>query len=451
MRSLLHGTPNNVFVSVTSVVAMTFSLAAEAAPAISSSTSEASAGGNTTITIQGSGFGEKAKAAPVLFDQVDASYENGIPNLNYQALTDGTTVPSATQGQPSVWADVSSGAWGSVPPKIISSQTARHENSSEQYLMPGQNSTIARPVAYGGASGWDTPVDNTQLYVSWWYKPKYAPQWYWRVSPTNPTGEFQNGETLTIGGVAQATFIGIDSEGQINLVFKQQPNKNELLGTLIRGESSGATSIFPETFVGSGGSGYETPGSQKYIRVWEDPQGKEGIRFSWTQMHQTLGSVVNWSTAPVIGGEWNHLEMEMDTQKGLVRLFVNSKQLTSFNFDPSLDYQGRWSPTVAMLGLNGKVGKLQESQVDDIYIDNSIQRVILGNAPTIDQVTRHENQRQLEWSNSRIKFQLYQGAIENLDSAYLYVYDSDGLVNFEGYPICSDCKEPPAKIDLFIE
>ena len=452
MNSPLLPTPKGALALVTGVLAATLSFSSMAAPAITSVIVEDPESDDTTITVQGSGFGEKSQAAPILFDQVDSSYENGTLNENYQTLTDGAKVPATGQGQPSIWSAVSSGAWGSFPPEIASQYTPRYNNSGKHYLMLGHNSTVGNPVAYGGNSGWETPVDNTQLYVSWWFRPKYAPQWYWRVAPVNLTGQFQEGETLNVGGLTKATFIGIDQEGQINLVFDGKPPRTAvLLGVEILGESSGATSTFPETFVGSGGPGYETPGSQKYIRIWEDPQGKEGIRFSWTQMHQTVGSVVNWSTAPVKGGEWNHLELEMDTQKGLVRLRVNARELTSFSFDPSLDYKGKWSPTVALMGLNGKVGKLQESYVDDIYIDNTLQRVMLGNAPTIDQVSLYENQRPVKWSDNQVELKLYQGAIENLDAAYLYVFDSSGLTNSEGYPLCMECKLPPEKIELIVD
>lgn len=433
-----------------SISAISFS--SMAAPAITSVTLEDSQNEQPTITIQGSGFGNKSQAAPILFDQVDVSYENGTINKDYLSLTHGDKVPSTSSGQPSIWAGVSSGAWGSFTPEVTTKHPPRHIDSSEHYLLLGHNSTVGNPVAYGGNSGWDTPTDNKQLYVSWWFKPKYTPQWYWRISPMNLSGEFEEGETLDIGGIAKATFIGIDGEGQINLVFLEKPPiTKELLGLRIQGQTSGTTSTFPETFVGSGGEGYETPGSQKYIRIWEDPNGKEGIRFSWTQMHQTIGSTVNWSEAPVKGGAWNHLELEMDTEKGLARLHVNSQKFTEFSFDPSLDYEGQWSPTVALIGLNGKVGKLQESHLDDIYIDNSFQRVMLANASAIDQVTSYEIQRPTKWIDNQIELKAYKGSIENLDTAYVYVFDSSGVPNSEGYPICSECKAPPNQVDLSIQ
>ena len=441
-----------VVISLLTVMISTASMNVVSAPQISSVTISDSSGDRPTITIQGSGFGEKEQAAPILFDQLDESYENGTINESFRALEHGDKIPTTSNGQASIWAAASSGAWGSFPPEVTTQHNQRHDQSKKHYLLLGHNSTIGNPVAYGGRSGWETPIDNKQLYVSWWYKPKYAPQWYWRVSPINMSGKFTEGETLSIGSVATATFIGLDDEGQINLVFNDKPPiTKEMLGQLIRGRTSGAQTTFPEYYIDSSGIGYETPGSQKYIRIWEDPQGKEGIRLSWTQMHQTVGQTVNWSEAPLKGNEWNLLELEIDSLKGFARLRVNSKTLTEFSFPPSLDYQGKWSPTVALIGLNGKAGRLQESHLDDIYIDNTLQRVLIGDASSFNSLKHTELQRPVSWTDNEVKFELTKGAIKNIDTSYVYIIDPTGNANQTGYLICTTCKLPPERIDLTIE
>src|SRR5690606_25941895 len=105
----------------------------------------------------------------------------------------------------------------------------------------------------------------------------------------------------------------------------------------------------------------------------------------------------NWAEAPLRGGEWNLLELELDGDEGLIRLNVNAKQFTSFKFDPSVVYQGAWSPTIAQIGLEGKVGKLQEGHVDDIYIDSTLQRIAIGNAETLENLTHYEIQMATRW------------------------------------------------------
>lgn len=435
-----------------SVIFSAMSLPATASPTIHSATIQASDNNEQVIVIQGLGFGDKKQAAPVLMDFVDASYEGGLVENSYQLLTDGQKVPVASKGEDSIWATAASGAWGSFPPEVTSAYTPRHEDSTEQYLLVGHTSFLGNPVAYGGESGWDTPTDNKQLYVSWWFKPAYAPQRYWRVYPINIRGSFSKGETLVIGEGIIAEYIGIDEEGMINLVFAEKPPKAEMLaGKIIKGRTSGASSTFPKDHISVSSYGYEAPGSQKYLRVWEDPQGKEGIRFSWTQMHQTIGSVVNWAEAPVVGGSWNHLEFEMDTDEGLIRLKVNSQAFTEFKFDPSLDASGRWSPTAALIGLDGKVGKLQVSQIDDIYFDSTLQRAVIGNAPSLEKVTHYELQMPKKWTDREITLNARKGSLKDIESAYLYIFNSEGIANTQGYPICSDCKLPPEKIGLSVE
>jgi len=129
--------------------------------------------GSSTLTIVGAGFGQKSRAAPILLDKLDTSYENGAENSAYQILDHGDKVPTYSESSSSIWAAASSGAWESVRPVVTSAHQPRHEQSKEHYFLQGQNSTLGNPVAYGGQTGWNTPIDNKQLYVSWWYKPKY--------------------------------------------------------------------------------------------------------------------------------------------------------------------------------------------------------------------------------------------------------------------------------------
>lgn len=403
----------------------------------------------STITITGSGFGSKPQAAPILYDTVDAAYENGVLNPRHSQLSNGDLILGTNENPDSIWAGPSNTAFGASRVQVTSDRPTRHANSSEHYYFKGFNGFVGKPVAYGGKSGFDTPVDEPQLYVSWWYKPKYSPSRYWRIDPFNQTGDFIPDEQLSINGIS-AEFIGIDDEGMINLAFKEDVNSNNLKGQLVRGLQSNATTVFPEVFKGGGDFGYLTPGSQKYIRVWEDPNGKEGIRFSWTQMHQTIGKTVNWESRALNGDEWNHMELKMDTEAGLIQIFVNSEQVTRFNFSQTLDAQGKWSPTVALLGLNGKVGKLQVNEFDDIYIDNSFQRVILANSKKFSDVTQHELQLPVKWQSNAVEFKLQLGALDLKDDLYLFVSDSEGIFPTEGYPLCFDCA-PPSEIELRVD
>ncbi len=424
---------------------------AGATPVITGTNVVESFDGGLTIQVQGSGFGSKQQAAPVLLDRVEKAYENGIENAFHSSITAGEFLLDTELKASAVWtatSDYGIYVTGDRPP--------RHIGSEKHYYFQGANKHFGNPAAYGGASGWDTPEDNNQLYVAWWYKPKYTPSLYWRISPLEYDGKFIPGETLDVGGITTATFVGHDDQDQFNLVFDTYaPKTTQLKGVVVRGRESNATTIFPSEHKGGKDIGYEPPGAQKYIRIWEDPHGREGIRFSWTQMHQTLMStdgstaLTNWDSQDLNGGRWHLLELAMDTKKGSVDLFVNSNHLTKFEFSPDIEMEGA-SPTIALMGLNGKVGKLQEGEIDDIYMDSTIQRVVLADAPSYEEVSHWEIQKPVKWGPESLEFSVYEGALESYENSYIYVFDENGDVNMAGFPVCSDCKAPPSSVHLDI-
>ncbi|MBU2955607.1 hypothetical protein [Marinobacter sp. F3R08] len=428
-----------------------FWLPAYAEPEISSSALvENIQSGTKNILVYGSGFGTKSQAAPVLVDRVEVAYENGQLSALHSAVDAAQVVLRSSDSNESLWEK------SSLNIDVDTSRASRHSASSSHYYFEGENNFLGWPNAYGGTN---TSVDNRQLYLSWWYKPKFDPGSYWAFTAESINGTFKGMETLLVEGGYEGTYIGIDRDGLINAVFPGL-GSNSLKGKRIKGALSGATTIFPSESRKGSGSGYETPGSQKLARIWEDPNGGDGIRLSWTQMHQTLSShnnvsgVVNWENTPLNAGQWNHLELELDTVKGRVRLFLNGENFSSFEFDPSLDQMGKWSPTIAGLGLNGKVGKLQEGEIDDIYFDKTVQRVLIGDAAVFSDLKNYELQRPVSWKDNEIEVSLFLGQFsgrENLHGLYLYVFDKHGNVNSRGYEICEDCKAPPAKTPLSVE
>jgi hypothetical protein len=76
-----------------------------------------------------------------------------------------------------------------------------------------------------------------------------------------------------------------------------------------------------------------------------------------------------------------------------------------------------------------------ELYFDDIYIDNSWQSVWVGNSMTWNGSGHREIQLPSVWSDNSITVMLNQGSFQNGQQAYLYVVDSNGNVNANGYPI----------------
>ena len=73
--------------------------------------------------------------------------------------------------------------------------------------------------------------------------------------------------------------------------------------------------------------------------------------------------------------------------------------------------------------------------VDNIYIDSTPQRVEIGNASTWASTTNREILLPTAWSNTSITATTRQGRFTTGQTAYLFVVDSTGTVNNNGYPV----------------
>lgn len=403
------------------------------------------------VKILGNGFGSKANASPVLIDYVDQAFEYGKRVDPNSGLGDMSRIPMGVTDDPSaIWATSTSSFLYSTKSE------KRHNNSSALYFLDGENAWVGRPLAYGGSSGWETPTDNPQLYVSWWYKNRFNSTYYWRFSPDSQTGEFEVGEELVIEGLtgdkSRGMYAGVDADGLHNAVLYRHRNANELRGVAIKGVSSGAVTIFPDESRGGSGYGYEIPGS-KLARIWDDPDGSDGIRSS-VALHNAYAETARmYYYMGLESNEWVHLEYEIDTDKGLLRVSENGKVLGEEYFSPDAIYKGKYSPTLALLGTNAKQLKLQQSWISEIYIDNSLQRIAIGNAGNYSDVTHHEIQRPVRWSDTDIEIAVNLGSLSFDEDLYVYVFDSNGVVNSKGFPLCTGdaCPIPPSRIQLLVD
>lgn len=72
--------------------------------------------------------------------------------------------------------------------------------------------------------------------------------------------------------------------------------------------------------------------------------------------------------------------------------------------------------------------------MDDIYIDDTYARVMIGNQKTLSASTHREIQIPSAWSDSSITITVNQGSFSDGDTAYIYVVDSSGNAS-RGFPI----------------
>lgn len=72
---------------------------------------------------------------------------------------------------------------------------------------------------------------------------------------------------------------------------------------------------------------------------------------------------------------------------------------------------------------------------DDVYLDHSQARVELGDAPRYADCAVLEVQPPVEWQDGRAAARVNLGALAGRETVYLYVIDSDGGVNADGFPV----------------
>jgi hypothetical protein len=85
--------------------------------------------------------------------------------------------------------------------------------------------------------------------------------------------------------------------------------------------------------------------------------------------------------------------------------------------------------------------------MDDVYIDTTLARVVLGDSDTYNNCTMIEPQPPTWWSTSSISVTVNLGSLGDTQGGllYLYVFDRDNNHNSVGYPIPFTGVTPPGK------
>lgn len=80
----------------------------------------------------------------------------------------------------------------------------------------------------------------------------------------------------------------------------------------------------------------------------------------------------------------------------------------------------------------------------DMYIDNTFARVMIGNTSSFALCTLREIQLPSVWMDNAITIKVNADAFTDNSNAFLYVVDSDGNVNANGYPITFATNQEPS-------
>ena len=191
--------------------------------------------------------------------------------------------------------------------------------------------------------------------------------------------------------------------------------------------------------------------SSKFLRL-SDQSDSINKTFSWTQMHNytyILGSYCNteWEDWPGNVNGWNLHEVIMSTSKKMYYIYVNGGLLSSGDWSgcASASYNEIWG-----IGWDGGGADPPSltAWMDDIYADNTLSRAVVGNASTYDSSTHREMQIPSAWSNGSISITVNQGSFKNGETAFIYVVDSNGNVNSQGYQVVFGGPHPPTGLRI---
>jgi len=184
-----------------------------------------------------------------------------------------------------------------------------------------------------------------------------------------------------------------------------------------------------------------TPYNQHWYLERQSAAGSDGIDIHGDDGYtvDTYYGTIGWPDEAL---GWHKYEMEVcfsnDPALGYVKLWVDARLQMEWN--GSTDGGPYWhgSSRCTLIGgyTNAYGRSTQWRYFDDLYVDYTAQRVILGDSSTWEKCTKlHEIQIPVAWSDTSITVTVNQGVFAKGATAYLYVFDGTGTPNSKGYPV----------------
>src|SRR3989339_97560 len=195
--------------------------------------------------------------------------------------------------------------------------------------------------------------------------------------------------------------------------------------------------------------------SSKFLRM-SNVSDETGKTFSFTQMAnyvygpdgycQNSGGL-QWDGWGGNANSWNFIETWFNSSNRTYTIRINGQELSnniSWSGCSAFSFNELWK-----IGFDG--GGTNPPAItwwmDDIYVDNTFSRVMLGNASTYSASTHLEMQTPTAWSTNSVTINANQGSFTPGQTAYLYIIDANGNAS-NGYPVtigggpsatCSNC------------
>ncbi|MBW2637661.1 MAG: hypothetical protein JRC86_09110, partial [Deltaproteobacteria bacterium] len=206
------------------------------------------------------------------------------------------------------------------------------------------------------------------------------------------------------------------------------------------------------------------PENHKFFRIWRSDWGNSILwAYNWGNAYQMRNSRCSPQIDPErrdpnyvikLGaenfpavGQWQteeffvQIESGIGQYDGVMGYRLNNNQHRSWATNRAMFCTGHNKPLTCVfvdnysdhLNHDPKPGDF--IWVDDVYIDNSWARVLIGNYPDYDACTNIEIQIPFRWSEKAITITVNRGSLRPWRTHYIYVFDANGNVNAEGFPV----------------
>lgn len=319
-------------------------------PLISSATGDAIA--NNDITINGSSFGTKSSAAPVIWE----TFEMG---------------PAG--------ASIANNGWVAYSPPEAPTYSSNNPYSGA--LAGYQRLPASSPEDFDTAG--KRGLNNaTEVYVSYYFR---------YVSTAG-------------AGATPSPFIKLLRINGPGEFYRSCPSMVASLDTETARFYQGVTNTIGASGCGDG--------------IWID-NDRRPAEDSWTRIEHYLRLSTPAGAANGASLTWTNL-----------RLTAALRDIVSR--DTAVADRGYDSVLLPFMGSN-KTGWQYDIFVDDLYVDTTPARIEVGNAATVDACTIREVQPPTAWADGSVSFRYHPGRLPSTGELYVYVTNSGGLTNAQGY------------------
>jgi len=337
-------------ISALILLALLLPVAANADPAVSAVSGTFSHGG--TVTISGTGFGDKSPAKP----QVWAPFDGGSVAAD-ATLSSGSLINSSSYYEIDATSNPHSNSTYSVS-NIAMTNGDKTAADLRTYVSSGSGFMFMRRKF---PSGLFAQVTNGKFL------------WWW---PTPPDGSTCTGQV----------------PGYVNMIFDYLSAGGYNMNISYQGGSQ----VQP--------TGYTPPDSGAW-QTWE-VQAKKGTANNYDGVHKW------WVDGTLRSNRTNILNVTTAYPKDTFCTFL---------------VQDFWTNTAG----GGRTFWIDNAKdyVDDLYIDTTWSRVMIGNASTYDASTHREPLIPTAWTATEITAYFNQGSFGDGETVYVFVVDSNGVAS----------------------